>query len=864
MGHRQTSQHNTKHFQKKRLSILVSSLFACTGVSMLAMGNLAYAQEEVPEKPEKEIERIFVTAVPGGSVDPLESSVSISSIDSDSPVFEVSRTTAEILRQIPGVRSEASGGDGNANIAIRGLPIASGGAKFLQLWEDGLPVLEFGDISFANADIFLRADANVARVEAIRGGSASILASNSPGGVINFISKTGEQGGGTVRLTKGLTYDTTRLDFEAGHNWENGWYGHIGGFYRVGEGPREAGYDVNKGGQIKANLTKEFDGGYIRGNMKILNDRAVGYMPTPMFVSGTNANPSYSSIPGYSANGDTLQSVHTDIIQVLDEQNNVVQKRLSDGMQSDVKQFGFEASLDDIGGGWALLNRFKMADISGEFVVPFPASVGTQDNRGAFVGNYLAGSEGRTDFSYIYATGPNTGQALAPDTSVAVIHTFNTEMQDLSNLMNNLDLSKVFSLSDDSELEVHAGWYHSEQAIENFQSWPSYLTSVEGGGDTAYVDVVDDVSGETLTSGGLISYGPAEWGNCCNGGFNLDTKIDAFYVNTTYYSGDFTFDAGLRYDSGRTTGSRSLDANSIRVTDFDVNNNGSIEGVEGQVSLHNPEPEFAVDFDYDYFSYSLGANYLVDTDLSVFGRYSVGYRANSERLIGLVYTPANVVDPDSSAFGKKVGDIDDERIEDQVKMLEIGVKYRFDSLDINAVYFSAETQEVVGESRVTGGPLSLRDYESSGIEVEAFYSINNFNFSGNVTWTDAEIAADDLFPDFVGNVPQRQADWVYSAIASYDTESYTVGLNIVGTTDSYVRNENVLVMPGYLTTNLFATYRFNDDLSVSLNVNNLTDEIGLTEGENAAVGASEPFTNEYVRMRSISGRSAVASINYTF
>jgi outer membrane receptor protein involved in Fe transport len=71
-------------------------------------------------------------------------------------------------------------------------------------------------------------------------------------------------------------------------------------------------------------------------------------------------------------------------------------------------------------------------------------------------------------------------------------------------------------------------------------------------------------------------------------------------------------------------------------------------------------------------------------------------------------------------------------------------------------------------------------------------------------------------------------------------------------------------MPGYVTTNVFATYRFNEALSVSFNVNNLTDEVGLTEGENAAVGAPEPFTNEYVRMRSISGRSAVASVKYNF
>lgn len=49
----------------------------------------------------------------------------------------------------------------------------------------------FGDISFGTADQFLRVDGQCGSLEVIRGGSASTLASNSPGGIINFISKTG-------------------------------------------------------------------------------------------------------------------------------------------------------------------------------------------------------------------------------------------------------------------------------------------------------------------------------------------------------------------------------------------------------------------------------------------------------------------------------------------------------------------------------------------------------------------------------------------------------------------------------------------------------------------------------------------------
>jgi hypothetical protein len=88
----------------------------------------------------------------------LESSVSISTIRADQMWQSAPRTTAELFRAIPGIRSEASAGDGNTNITVRGVPISSGGSKYLQLQEDGLPVLQFGDIAFGTSDIFIESN----------------------------------------------------------------------------------------------------------------------------------------------------------------------------------------------------------------------------------------------------------------------------------------------------------------------------------------------------------------------------------------------------------------------------------------------------------------------------------------------------------------------------------------------------------------------------------------------------------------------------------------------------------------------------------------------------------------------------------
>ncbi|MBP7340568.1 TonB-dependent receptor plug domain-containing protein, partial [Niveispirillum sp.] len=280
-----------------RASAMGAALAAC-GLSMAHAQEtqVAQASAEPPAvSDDLQLEEIVVTAVVS-QTSKMRSSVSVSALSADDLMQSAPRSTAEIFRNIPGVRSESTGGEGNANIAVRGLPVAAGGAKFLQLHEDGLPVMEFGDIAFGNADIFLRADSNVARVEAIRGGSASTLASNSPGGVINFISKTGDTEGGSFALTRGIDYDTTRGDFEFGGAIGDNWTAHIGGFYREGEGVRNANYNAESGGQIKANLTRKFENGYARVYFKYLNDRAIGYLPQPVLVSGSNSDPKIRSI----------------------------------------------------------------------------------------------------------------------------------------------------------------------------------------------------------------------------------------------------------------------------------------------------------------------------------------------------------------------------------------------------------------------------------------------------------------------------------------------------------------------------------------------------------------------------------------
>ena len=180
------------------------------------------------------LERIVVTGTAtGGSK--MKQSLSISTLEADQIAKQAPTSAAEILRSIPGIRSESSGGEGNANLTVRGVPISAGGARYVLFQEDGLPVLMFGDIAFGTSDQFIRADYNLDHLEVVRGGSASTLATNSPGGLINFISKDGSNPGGAVGLTLGVDGGRqTRIDFDYAGKLGDKTRFHIGGFNRIG------------------------------------------------------------------------------------------------------------------------------------------------------------------------------------------------------------------------------------------------------------------------------------------------------------------------------------------------------------------------------------------------------------------------------------------------------------------------------------------------------------------------------------------------------------------------------------------------------------------------------------------------------
>jgi outer membrane receptor protein involved in Fe transport len=816
---------------------------------------MCYAQEQAAptDRAPEPFETVVVTASPGTTTE-FRSSISVNSISMEEVAEYAPRGTAEIFRNIPGVRSEAGGGNaGNANIIVRGLPAASGGAKFLQLHEDGLPVLEFGDIAFGNADIFLRHDWSVRRIESVRGGSASTFASNSPGGVINFISNTGEVPVSRFGYTKGVDFDWDQLDFQYGGPLGERWRGHLAGYARRGEGPKDTGFTANSGFQLKGNLTRDLERGYVRLYFKYLDDRLCCSLAGPALLSGTNSDPKLSKLPGYDFMNDAVQSPYLMSDLYLDAAGNPARGDARDQTHPKVTSIGAEARVEVLE-GWELTDKLRYTQTSALWRVPFVAGApSAQDLANQIAGVTDPASQGNATLRYF--NGPRAGEvvtnpaALNGNGRLLDIAFFNTDVDSLDNLTNDLQLSRALKLSDDREFRATFGLYNVRQDIDMDWHWNGYVQELKAHG--ALLDVISP-TGTVMTLGGQTGFGNA-LGGCCTRSYDVSYEIEAPYAQVSLELGRLNLDASARYDSGSVFGSV---AGGVQRT-VDVNRDGIISPPETRAWVVDNSHPSPVDYDYHYWSYSAGANYLLTDDVALFGRASRGARANADRLL---FGPA--VSMASGAL------LDKDAAIDAVDQLEAGVKLRNvpwlpGRIEVFATFFYTESEE--NNVDITIVPLTFfnREYEAKGLELVTTYNIGNFRFDGNFTYTDAEIVADFLNPAVVGNTPQRLPDLLFRFTAAYSffQERLDLGFNLIGQTDAFGDDSNGVHIPGYSYVNLFAGYRIGERLGLALNINNAFDEVVV---DNIDVGSIQPGSSVVTQPRAISGRSTTLQLTFDF
>lgn len=805
----------------------------------------------------QDLEEVIVTGVVREGVSKLEASVSVSSLNQEDIAKIAPRSVAEIFRSLPGIRAESSGGNGNANITVRGIPLATGGSKYMQIHEDGLPVLEFGDMNFANTDNFVRYDWTLGRIESIRGGSASTTASNSPGGIINLISKTGGDEAGSVGISFGADYDEFRTDFEYGGRISDTMYYHVGGFFRDGEGVRETGFNGDSGGQIKFNLTKELEDGFLRFYFKQLDDKVTTYLPSPVLVK---SNGSFGAVAGYDASSQTLHSQQTANITTYDPYGNAMERSVSDGIESKVDAFGFEFD-KEVGDGWTVNNKFRRSSITGGFISPFTDGFagGTQSitGKGAALCADARIDGQPLDCSNVMAT---IDGVAAPGDQLAFTNLlFDTSFNDVGLLVNDLSVSKTFE-----KINFDAGIYYSKQNIDiSWNSWHTRMQTLDGansqnihyvavGGAT---DSIGDPTDVVLADNGAVTQSFLSWD------WDLEYTTFAPYVNLGFQVNEQLYvDAGIRRDSVEAAG-RRLDGCCGGNVDADLNGNGVIDPllestsggsagfITGGVRVLNENSSAVtnVNYDADNTSFTLGAAYLLSDDSSVFARFSSGGRAIGDRLTQI----GGALNANGSLTSTTDG-------YDEVEQFEVGYKKQGDGWEAYVTLFDTTVEETNAE--ITSGLTFIREYEATGLELEGSASLGNgFSIAGNLTWADAEIASDANNQSVVGNTPRRQANVIYTITPEYVSGAFAVGASIVGSTDFYMQDNNDLKQDGYNLVHLFARYDITEDLMLTFNVNNLTDEFVVTEAEEGSAARGS-----FVRARPLSGRSSVVGIRYSF
>ncbi|QQV78669.1 TonB-dependent receptor [Sphingomonas aliaeris] len=824
----------------KRFSLIVSISYLALSAPALAKAVSADEPANVAQSDEQSANakpKAFTTGVAKGR-DMFDTAISASTLD-DTDIQKISAVSvAEIIGNIPGIRSEGSGTDGFSAISIRGLPLAADGAKFLQLQEDGLPVLEFGDIHFASSDAFLRPDLSLSQIQTIRGGSASTFASNAPGGVVNFLSKTGEVEGGSIMASAGLDHDRYRMDFNYGGRIAADWRFNVGGFYREGEGPRAVGFNAFKGGQIKANLTREFaGGGYIRLYGKYLNDRQPTYAMFPIGVTGTNGSPNYANLPGLDVRRDSTMSQFNTSFPMLDQDNRVTTASGRNGIRAVSSAVGLEAQFEV--DEWSVTERFRFSANSGEF-----NQVATMAIAPA---NVFRGTGNLT-----YANGPKTGQAVSADTLMILGLSINAKLNDLGTVTNDVRASRGWDVGSGT-LTTSGGVYYSSQDIDMFWSFTTTVQDVAANGASSFVNIATPDG--AITQNGVLAYtlqAPQNY----HERFDVNYRVIAPYASLNYKLGKLAIGGSLRLDTGKVTGrlyGADLGGGRNGYAVVDMNGDGVIQPTERQVATLPLSQPGNVNYDYDYLSYSLSANYRFADSLSTFVRYSRGARAGADRLF---FSPSHdpigggLTDP-KTAFG-------------YVKQAEAGVKIRSSDFSAYATGFWASTSDRNFQISTDANGASIvvpidRSYTAKGVELEGAWHNGPFSLTLNGTYTRAKIDKDVLDATLNGNRPRHQANFFFAARPQLESGAVTIGTLVNGTTSSFAQDGNMLKQPGYVIVSPYVQYRIDARTRLSLNAFNVLDKIALISVSAPTVPASG-----ITEAQALNGRTISASLRFDF
>lgn len=755
----------------------------------------------------------------------LESSIAVTTMSAKQIEARSPQSTADLLQSIPGFLVETSGGEVGNNLFARGIPSA-GAYEYVQIQEDGLPVFEDGALQFANIDNFYRVDLTIDRMEAVKGGSASIFASGAPGGIINFTSKTGQnEFKGISKLTVG-DYGLFRTDFNVGGAViEDKLFFNVGGFYRVDQGVRDPGFDANKGGQVKMNFTYKFDKGYARIYYKNLNDRNIFYQSTPFVMDGDKVK----EYPGFDANYGTFTSANFSKLKVPQAGGGYFEANLEDGVHPISNTIGGEFKFD-LTDKITVKNAFKNTDIDMDYNAIFASQwmgdVSTQDQ--------IAGGYGIPSSDAVFTYDDN-GSELSTGTELKradywFIH------KDMQNFANNLTFN--FNLE---KVNLTVGYYYSNWKSDQNWNWSSFLLSASD--NPRLVNLSDSNTGMDYSYNGItgITWLQRE--------SQIQNTVNAFFADAEFdLSEKLTANVGLRYDDQQFAGvgDHGTWGNDIGILDNNTADNG-VNILKGDY----------VNWTYDLseLSYTGALNYKINNNMASYVRYSHGFRAPIEESF---YGPA--VESGAGTAGL------DGLESTKVNQTELGFKYSAPNFALFANAFFMQLDNIAYQDIQTGGVSEKKfaNVENIGLELEAIVKLGDLNLNFNGTLQNPEYTGYEGSESALnGNTARRISNLYFIFRPDYNiNESLNVYVSSSYFGKKYQDISNKFELQAFNVVNFGGSYTLNN-IRFALDVSNVFNTIGLTEADGRQDGDA-PVDGETFMGRSILGRVAKLSVAINF
>ncbi len=759
----------------------------------------------------------------------LATSFSITTASEEQIKQAAPSSTADLLKIVPGIYVETSGGSAGANVEVRGFP-TGGDAPYLTMQLDGVPLYPASSLFFLENSSLFRLDNTIERVEVLRGGPSTIWSTGQAGATANFIQKKGsETPEGSIGYTVG-TGGLQRFDIYYGGKLSDNWYISGGGFYRTSTGVRDTQYPSDDGGQASINLTRKLDNGELSLWGRSTRDKNTFFTPIP-YTTNDNGK-TINGYPGIDPLTGALQGNANRFVNIQTTPGSTpgtMNIDMADGRGLTSSMYGIDYNQKF--GKWSISDKAGYMSASTPTRALFTGS--TPQSLGAYINGQIATANGSAPVLAAAGRAATAGTASYVQGGGAITD-MNQQVIDVG--MWNVDMDETAFTNDarisrelDGGHTLTFGMYNANYTLR--QNWSLGNNMLMTAQSNALPINVTLNNGVQVTRNGIDS-GAGVLDARLNGQNNAFTIADEWQVNK-----QLRIDGGVRWEQQRVTGGfdggsarGDLDSNPLTL----FNNNSSwLTGV------FTP-----VDVTFNKTSTTLGAAYLINDNLNTFVRLNTGGRFPNLDEVG-------------------VGGV---RVMEDTRQYEIGIK----AADKNySLFLTAFRNTFVGQTQiVTNADGSQTIYNlgsaANGIEFEgAFRPIKGLELSIGGDWAIGKY--NDGGP-YDGNQVLRQPKFQARFSPSYRFDSDWGSTKLFATVayigDRYADIQNQQPLPAYTTLDAGIVVDTND-FEFRVTGTNLTNAIGLTEGNVRTLGSGTNGQGVFLA-RGIFGRAIQVSLTKHF